>query len=99
MKITERKLRNIIRSVIQENMHDIDPHSDLGASLGLDRGEIAPMSEPPNYTLPHQEDPSTYKQVTLSREEYCDFLGLNPDCSDSEIERAKRERKSKGMSI
>ena len=99
MKITEKKLRNIIRNVIQENMQDIDPHSDLGISLGLDRGEIPPGEEPPEYTLPHIEEPSTYKQVTLSREEYCELLGLDPSCSDSQIENAKRRRKSQGMSI
>lgn len=85
MRITESKLRRIIRSVIKESMHDFDsmpPHpDDLGLEFGTEEYDSA-MSEYERSMDRSQLTHDTYSDVSDEASQICrDILGFeDPEC-------------------
>ena len=105
MKITERKLRSIIRSVIAENSHMHEPDDDRGPFADYVHDDAADPHNPAhksNYRhyedfkhISHDdegpEDRLGNMSIDAKREE-CRKHGLDPrSCTDSDLLRAMKE--------
>jgi hypothetical protein len=103
MKITESKLRNLIRNVIAESMHE--DHNEDGHEF--DDYDYNPANDPYNpnpelekgfsVSLPardHKSPEDMLSTMTISRKsEECRRHGLDPtSCTDMELLRAMKDK-------
>ena len=86
MRITESRLRRIIRSVIKESMHDFDsmpPHpDDLELEFGTEEYDSAMSEYERSMDRSRPLTHSTYRNVSDEAQQICiDMLGFeDPEC-------------------
>ncbi len=104
MRLTESRLRRIIRDVIAESMHDRGPDSyeDIMANQENLRARIAQDEEDEMYRLEQEEldheemfiknETEMYRTLSPERlEQECRMHGLPPNCTVEQLVRKKYE--------